>query len=243
MGRRAQERHGRASSRLLSLLAIAAAVAISGCTAAGRHKVLTIFFTGVPPLEEAAAAEVETVDSEETVAGTVGGGQGLPSRLQRVSPFWVHGPYGAGDCASCHLFSQPEPAGVPRSESLIRSGGPPAVGLELTAAEDELCATCHVAQAAETAEALELEIHMPVAAGMCTECHHPHQSRRRYMLRGADDTSLCTECHDPHPVEQEVVAGGDSDGSCTGCHNPHLGKTTLMLRSDYDERIEPYASR
>ena len=44
---------------------------VSGCDKQGRHKVLTVFFTGVPPLEEETTAVVEkdkTPQTEEQAA-------------------------------------------------------------------------------------------------------------------------------------------------------------------------------
>ena len=216
------------------MVAIAVTGAVSSCSHAGRHKALTILFTGVPPLEEE-GSEAEDSDSDEISAAPAAGQEEAPEN-RRVSPFWVHRPYRARECTKCHLVGS-----VGRESDAsgpIRRGGPPSVGLEMTAPEDELCATCHTTKTEGFAESRGLEIHMPVAAGLCTECHHPHQSRRRYMLLGNDNTALCAECHEPHDLQRMDTESEEPGVGCVSCHNPHLGKTPLMLRSEFSERVD-----
>jgi predicted CXXCH cytochrome family protein len=207
---------------------------VLACSSTTRHKVLTIFFTGVPePGAEAVEAQLDPFAEAARKA------EENRRALMRVSEFWAHGPFAANECESCHL-SDPTVASDEPGSGTARRGGPPPVGLEMTMPEDELCVSCHANQGPELVTERQLLIHMPVEAGLCLECHDPHLSRRRYMLRGPDTLTLCANCHDMEDLQPGTVHGQPDSVECMGCHNPHLGATASMLRADYDERRDPY---
>lgn len=169
------------------LVALAAMIVAysTGCGAAARHRVLTIFFDGVPaPGETTAAAHT-------------------PGAQQRFAPtvsFYEHGPFAAKMCQSCH---------EPQSNNLIAPvtelcynchdlrltqkyiHGPLASGgctvchdphsspnrFLLVADSSTFCVRCHDAQ-----EVAKNPAHQGVEK-QCTECHDAHMSDKRYLLK------------------------------------------------------------
>ena len=75
-----------------------------------------------------------------------------------------------------------------------------------------------------------MTIHSPVEDGECLECHDPHLSRNRHLLRAERVRTLCFGCHD-----EEIAAGEgdhpdlDDDEECTDCHNPHMAEDEHLL--------------
>lgn len=124
----------------------------------------------------------------------------------------VHAPVAKGMCNQCH-----EAAGSPAGFRPKDSGS-------------ALCRGCH------NQKVLEIQsrnrIHAPVVEGAaCLNCHSPHASKAKGMLR-SDLVSVCSTCHaesvkrgersaTPHPP----VAGGE----CTSCHDPHSGDRPLLF--------------
>ena len=63
--------------------------------------------------------------------------------------------------------------------------------VELIAAKNELCITCHE-------KSSRMTLHGPYAKGQCVSCHDPHVSDFDKQLR-ADGNKLCLECHQSRP--------------------------------------------
>ena len=178
--------------------AMGAAAQSLGCaTPEQRHRVLTFFFDGVPPLypEEPGPMSDEPVD-----------GQG--QRLAQVRPtaidVSVHGPVAKRECNGCHatdysnrLKAEGEDLCWTCHEREDFGGkvvhGPVAAGFcggchdphrsehafLLVRAPAELCEYCHDALSFES-----LPDHRVEQGDDCQGCHDPHAAGRKYMLKG-----------------------------------------------------------
>jgi len=107
------------------------------CSTTTRHKVLSVLLDGVPPVEAPPPPEEEEEPPPVLEA---------PEPAPMAPVVFVHAPYEAGDCASCHdvdLGNQSDNSSA-------------------------LCYGCHD-------EMGEPEfVHTPVADGDCRVCHDPH---------------------------------------------------------------------
>lgn len=70
-------------------------------------------------------------------------------------------------------------------------------------------------------------IHSPVAGGMCTGCHNPHQSEFNKILI-SDTTELCYNCHDKTEFTKKNVHPAVMMG-CTSCHSPHVSDNPKLI--------------
>lgn len=200
----------------------------SGCDKHTKHKVLTFFFTGVPPLEEKkkdATAETKVAGAEEEKKKT---------GVTREVRFFAHGPKAANECFQCHDTSgsitfRKSFQSKTQTASLKQS----AISGRLVAPLEKLCIECHTAKSAQSAYTNGLSMHGPLATGSCTFCHNPHQSRFQYMLIKEKTWNLCTECHSTgYLAETEEHKKGKD---CILCHNPHFGKNSFLLKKDFNE--------
>ncbi|MEK7394732.1 MAG: hypothetical protein AAB214_19410, partial [Fibrobacterota bacterium] len=164
---------GRSRSFLLALAAILFVAFGSGCDRYARHKVLTFFFTGVPPLDEGKNAPQKARAAEKTAAGE--GKQPKRRSVIKATRF-SHGPYASGACYLCHQTS--ETGGFRGFAKEAKSTGsiakPGIVPGKLVVPLRELCAGCHETKSPERARREGLWVHGPVSAGLCTQCHGPH---------------------------------------------------------------------
>jgi len=124
---------------------------------------------------------------------------------------YVHGPVGAGVCISCH-----NPHGSFRAKQIARD-------------DRTMCLVCHQAKEEEFKKKV---VHPPVEEG-CTECHDPHQSSKRFQLKGKADgksvSSLCFNCHDQTIFSKKFQHGPVGAGDCIACHNPHASDESKLL--------------
>jgi predicted CXXCH cytochrome family protein len=169
-----------------------AAVLSAGCSSAKHHRVLSLFFDGVPePLAVVASAD-------PVVQASVG------RRLVRPGE---HGPYAAKLCDSCHDSKATNALVAPVEQLCIRCHelgetrtyvhGPLASGgctvchdphrsanrFLLVSASDGFCMHCHDRAGLS---ALQGEGGVDGHAGDatdCTDCHEAHMSDRQYLLR------------------------------------------------------------
>lgn len=88
-----------------------------------------------------------------------------------------------------------------------------------------LCAQCHPSKADKKF------VHVPVAAGLCTACHNPHQSDNPKQLNFPVKT-LCLTCHDQKPFKGTVTHGPVAEGQCIQCHNPHTSDQPKQLQAE-----------
>jgi len=70
-------------------------------------------------------------------------------------------------------------------------------------------------------------IHSPVAGGMCTGCHNPHQSDVSKILI-SDTPDLCYNCHDKAEFSKKNVHAAVMMG-CATCHSPHVGDNPRLI--------------
>ena len=118
--------------------------------------------------------------------------------------FNQHPPYKKRECESCHDRGQMSKSKLP---------------------SPELCYQCHD-DFNKTYEFL----HGPIAAGNCTQCHNPHQSKlKNLLLKKSQD--LCFNCHDSKKIIVNKIHEKIKDESCTTCHNPHGGSNIYSLQS------------
>jgi predicted CXXCH cytochrome family protein len=76
-------------------------------------------------------------------------------------------------------------------------------------------------------------LHKPVFEGKCLECHMPHSSPNKGLLREENVFTLCEKCHKrvfdalsisegPHPPQK--------DGECVRCHSPHASEEKFLFK-------------
>ena len=212
-----------------------------GCSIDARYRIKTVIFTGVPPLhEEQATDEVEpSQDPLATAAEKVA--QQQQHRESLLPRYWQHGPFAAGECGRCHSLDQSRSFSVggainqaPSSASTVSASS------RLTMPKQKLCITCHTQHSTAFAQDSGLLQHPPSATGLCTNCHSPHQSLRRYMLLKADNKELCSGCHTPMTLS--AVHAENPQQDCVECHNAHVGVSKPLLRSDAEEIALLYGS-
>jgi predicted CXXCH cytochrome family protein len=210
----------------VGLIMVTVLIAIlSGCDRQTKHKWLTVFFTGVPPLEEeknAAAEKDKTPQTKEKAA---------------VRPtVYMHPLTASRQCNRCHqstanfnMFGGKRQQPVAFRKGMV-SPGP------LTRSREQLCIGCHKDKSAAEALARGLRLHPTSAKGDCYACHDPHQSTNPYTLL-AKPQQICIPCHqDPKIME---LAAHKEPGGCLSCHNPHMGKDRKLLTKDYREVRQP----
>jgi len=161
-----------------------------GCaTPEERHRLLTIFFDGVPPLypEEPEPVLQESDEGNAPPARRVRGANRIVSVHGRYSNqliaekeelCWtchdpedfagevVHGPFAAGFCQACH---DPHRS---KYEYLLVSDS------------TDLCESCH-----EQYDMAAIAEHNSGDERLCQSCHDPHAADRKYMLKGNEDSS------------------------------------------------------
>jgi predicted CXXCH cytochrome family protein len=201
---------------------------LSGCDRQSKHKWLTVFFTGVPPLEE----ENNAVAEEDKA----------PLAEEKDAPrptIYKHPLTASRQCNRCHrstanfnMFGGSWREPVDFREGMV-SPGP------LVRPREELCIECHKDKSAAEALARGLRLHPTSAKGDCYACHDPHQSKNPYLLLD-NRQQICIPCHqDPKVME---LAAHKEPGGCLTCHNPHLGKDRKLLTKDYKEVRQPVST-
>lgn len=129
---------------------------------------------------------------------------------------WKGGAHASADvnCTSCHTLMQK------KSERNLLSA----------AKEDSLCYTCHANIRAEANKSS----HHPIREGKvtCSDCHLPHGSPNRTLLKGVSVNDTCFGCHQEkrgpflweHPPVRE---------NCMNCHEAH-GSNNNKLQNSKD---------
>ncbi|MEW6163129.1 MAG: cytochrome c3 family protein [Nitrospirota bacterium] len=91
----------------------------------------------------------------------------------------------------------------------------------------DLCYQCHI----KLKESLSLSyIHFPFKQGMCSDCHNPHTSNLKYLIKD-EINSLCLRCHEgiKKTLKKENVHTALRRGVCTDCHYAHSGGNKHLL--------------
>lgn len=96
----------------------------------------------------------------------------------------------------------------------------------LTGPADQLCWTCHGDLGPLRSDTYQ---HQPFAEGRCTDCHDPHASDERVLLK-MNARELCKTCH---PMGAELNRSQTHPPAaqwfCTNCHNPHASNWRGIL--------------
>ncbi|MBU0663279.1 MAG: hypothetical protein KJ990_01905 [Proteobacteria bacterium] len=204
-----------------------------GCEPQTRHKTLTFFFTGVPPIDEPVPIE-KTKEQPVTPPAEI---LKKPTPVA-PNPLFSHPVWAAGTCTPCHAstgsFRAP---GVKKSSPDVFKTGAGMPG-KLTLATNKICTQCHKDKTPKRALSDNLWLHNSTAKGDCMACHDPHQSKNKNILRQAPSI-LCLSCHKEgqfltKPVHQKKE-------ECLSCHNPHMGIDKNLLTKDYKEIKTPAA--
>ncbi|MFP5396810.1 MAG: DmsE family decaheme c-type cytochrome [Gammaproteobacteria bacterium] len=99
-------------------------------------------------------------------------------------------------------------------------------GLLTKASISEVCQGCHQQQRAE----FNKRSHMPLPEGKmsCVDCHNPHGSPTKPLLKADSVNVLCTSCHAEKrgPMLWEHAPVRES---CTNCHAPHGSNHDKLL--------------
>lgn len=186
MTARSQLGGGVAKLAALALVAFGATALFAGCSNAKHHRVLSLFFDGVPD------PDAVVVSTSPAVEASVG--------RQLVRP-GEHGPYAAKLCNSCHDAQRASALIVPAEQLCLRCHefdttkafvhGPLASGgclvchephssanrYLLVSASDGFCLHCHDRSALSAVDGHAGEI------ANCTDCHDAHMSDRKFLLR------------------------------------------------------------
>jgi len=185
---------------------------------------LTVFFTGVPPLEEDNNGEKEKDDTLKDMKQTA------PKVIVYTHPLSA-----ARLCNQCHLSTGNFAMFGQKASANYFQKGVPSPG-KLVVPRKELCIKCHKDKSDAKALREGIWLHTTAAKGDCHKCHDPHQSKNRYMLLDKP-RQICIPCHkDPKIME---LAAHKEPGECLTCHNPHLGKDRKLLTKDYKEVKQP----
>lgn len=175
---------------IVAIAAVGATTLLIGCDRGVRHRWLTFFFDGVPPLDGSAVVPTGVAQAP---SGTVPAGN--PAGLATGGS--THPP--VKDCNRCHVH---------KTEDGVQQ-------VQLNSPVPDLCYECHTNYAAARGV-----VHGPVAVGACLWCHEPHKSDQRFLLKmnppelcytchqaealstvpghGPEASKRCTSCHEPH---------------------------------------------
>jgi predicted CXXCH cytochrome family protein len=205
---------------------------ISGCSQETKHKVLTFFFTGVPPPEEEKKSEVEKDKAPEAAQ--------VEKEVVPQVTIYSHPLTAAGLCSQCHESTADFTRFGGRGRRVIfRKGSGPSPG-KLVVDSKKLCVMCHKDKSASEALTAGLWMHPTSANGDCKACHDPHQSTNPYVLIEKPE-NICTQCHKEDEMMAKVIdkEAHRQPSDCLSCHNPHLGKDRVLLTKDYKEVRHP----
>ena len=167
-----------------------AALIVAACSPEVRHRTLTFFFDGVPPLE-VGIPHIEVQAPGDLLAGAA---LEPPERVEAMKRFYNHPPYKDNRCAGCHD---------------VDAGG------LLKTAREGLCQSCHPETPAK-----KKYVHGPVAVNGCLACHRYHRALHPKVLiddaqtlcfhchetgelrtdehHATIEEEPCIDCHDAH---------------------------------------------
>jgi predicted CXXCH cytochrome family protein len=138
---------------------------------------------------------------------------------------YVHKPVALGVCKFCHKLVNPKE----HSFKLVRT-------------RKELCGSCHLEPSRDlniipSVERLRPKaqvgkgkyLHKPLEEGKCLDCHNPHNSNYKFLLKAATVAELClSKCHEKRATVKyphQPVA----DGKCNLCHDSHSSNYRSLL--------------
>lgn len=129
-----------------------------------------------------------------------------------------HPPYREGHCLACH---------EDHATSSSR---------RLKPLNNALCLACHTGMAL-TSDGLKLA--HPPGGQLCLDCHNPHQSRQRNLLRDKGQLLICARCHADFlsaaaklPYRHHYL---DPKTECGSCHYAHRRPAEHYIRENVSE--------
>lgn len=133
----------------------------------------------------------------------------------------LHGPMKANGCTVCHQLGESRlvlPAKHPRIQE---------IPLKSVNAQ---CTTCHE----EHAPSRHPGLHKVISEKSCVECHSPHGSNNKHLLKINSTGQLCTNCHKEilgklHQGHGEILS---EKKSCLQCHESHFSKEKKLLKAN-----------
>ncbi|HXF10340.1 MAG TPA: cytochrome c3 family protein, partial [Desulfuromonadaceae bacterium] len=182
----------------------------AGCASDTQHKVLTLFFDGVPGPGN---TNVAVVASEETPLPADKPAPPPPPPPVDLSS--VHPPFRDQKCSQCHL---------------------PDTGMGLRQPAPKLCWTCHKDFTADqkvkhqpVAEGDCAGCHEPhrsdnkkllLKAGneLCLTCHDDPLAGKKFKHQ-AVEAGNCLDCHAPHATNFKGLLRQSVKGTCADCHD------------------------
>ncbi len=158
-----------------------------GCSAASRHKALTVFFDGVPPLNEPGTGQTHQA------AGT--GSKATAPQLDGSS----HGPYAARMCHACHESGATNALVAPPDQLCSRCH---TITLDKAYMHGPLtsggCLVCHEPHSSRYPYLLVSD-----SGTFCLTCHDADTVAK---IEGhADMNEDCTACHDAHGSDSKFL--------------------------------------
>ncbi len=123
--------------------------------------------------------------------------------LPEKTRHYYHSPYHDKECSACHDQS--------------------AMG-KYTLPQPDLCYQCH-----EDYTGMYSHLHVPVELGTCTDCHNPHYTDNKKLLK-ITGQALCFSCHDPDDDTWKEMHDGLGDTGCMECHDPHGSNEGGLLK-------------
>lgn len=165
------------------LLLSLAIILLPGCDSHTRHKTLTFFFTGVPPLAED-IAKIEEKTAQDQLNNE--------PQAAAVEIRSAHSYFTQRKCLKCHKSTMPiVSGGSGRTSRRVREpASDTGKSSDPSAIELGICVNCHE-NPFQAARAGEPRNHAPVG---CSVCHLPHQSEYPKLLRN-EAAKICTMCH------------------------------------------------
>ncbi|TCS76126.1 cytochrome c3 family protein [Effusibacillus lacus] len=94
--------------------------------------------------------------------------------------------------------------------------------------ESVVCGRCHQDTVAKKKLA---NVHVPFAAGRCSDCHLPHDPRNNKTRLTVDPKELCSTCHNRQKEKNMPFQHTPfKEGRCMDCHDPHASENIKQLR-------------
>jgi len=117
------------------------------------------------------------------------------------------------DCANCH-------------KSVV-NGHPENPGKDFILSESvpELCSTCHNVMNGK------MSTHAPASVGKCLDCHNPHGSNTKGLMKSDNHNDVCSSCHDfsnhGSSLHYPVL-----NNECSKCHDAHSSDRLFLLNDE-----------
>lgn len=188
---------------LIPLIILFLMVLVASCVKEKRHKALTFFFDGVPPLEEPNTGALSIAGDPNSFDGDQ---EAEPEEVVIVSR--AH-----GKGRKCNLCHKKQTKGRWSTPKILKD-------------IPEMCFDCHGSYAQP-----KRYVHGPVAVGQCDFCHDPHGSREEASLHDAIPV-ICYRCHDQSSIESLPSHDKETVSECTLCHEAHSSSKRKLLKLD-----------